>query len=318
MASLKDIRRRISSVKNTQQITKAMKLVAASRLRKAQQAAMAARPFAEKLETMTKDVVAEILLKASALGGEKLEKMLTDLHPLLNSGTPTASGPNGEIVKKIAVVVISSDRGLCGGYNSGISKFAIKTITELRAVSGQQVDLFYYGKKGFEFCSRRGFKGEPATDFWHGKFAPSKTDKVAQLFIEKFLSGEYHSIQVIFTQFKSVITQTPTIKEILPLVLNGDPSSAKASGDAGSAIYEPSREVVLAKLLPILVKTQFYRLFADSLASEFGSRMAAMDNATRNAGDMISRLTLEANRVRQAGITRELMEIVGGAEAIKG
>jgi len=317
VASLKDIRRRISSVKNTQQITKAMKLVAAARLRRAQQASMSARPFAEKLESISKRVVSEILAAAGAMDGEKLQKFMTGLHPLLSTGLNSAESGD-KATKKIAVIVISSDRGLCGAYNSNLSKFAVRTINEMRAASGQTVDVYYYGKKGFEFCSRRGIKGEYASDFWAGKFAPSKTYKVAQRFTEKFLKGEYQSIQVIYTQFKSVLTQTPTLKEILPLTVEAGGVEEKSPGTMGGFIYEPGREAVLANLLPSLVKIQFYRFFADSLASEFGSRMTAMDNATRNAGSMISRLTLEANRVRQAGITKELMEIVGGAEAIKG
>jgi len=313
--SLKDIRRRISSVKNTQQITKAMKLVAAARLRRAQQASSSAKPYSEKLEAIAQRVISEILSTAGTMDSEKLEKFLTELHPLLSTGNlKLEEGAK----RKVAVVVVSSDRGLCGAYNSNLSKFAIKTIAELKTDTSQEIHVFYYGKKGFESCSRRGVKGENVANFWAGKFAPSKTDKVAQLFTEKFLAGEFQSIQVIYTQFKSVMTQTPSIKQVLPLAVENIDSTSGLKSLGPEFLYEPSRVEVLAQLLPSLVKTQFYRFFADSLASEFGSRMTAMDNATRNAGSMISRLTLEANRVRQAAITKELMEIVSGAEAIKG
>lgn len=312
MPSLKDIRRRISSIKNTQQITKAMKLVAASRLRRAQMAIMSARPFAEKLESITDNIIAELALGAGVMDSDKKANFMSGLHPLLKPGTVEEGGRN-----KVAVIVISSDRGLCGAYNGAVSKFALKAVHELQANPANQVSTFFYGRKAYEFCSRRGIVGELTPNFWAGKFGPSKSDKVAARFTETFLKGEFNSIQVIFTQFKSIISQTPMMKQVLPLTLDtGKTLSQEPLGPP--FIYEPGKEGVLAELLPTLVKTQFYRLFADSLASEFGAKMTAMDNATRNAGTMISKFTLEANRVRQASITKELMEIVGGAEALKG
>ena len=332
MASLKDIRRRIGSVKNTQQITKAMKMVSASKLRRAQQAISSARPFAQKLEEITARILTEIEQGAASLDDVKRTQLLTSLHPLLMDGKLAVDENGNEKKQKVALVVVSSDRGLCGAYNSNAVKFATKTYKELSADGTVDVELYYVGRKAYEVMNRRGMKGEWVSDFWAGKFTTAKSDKLAKTLTDKFLSGKVNAVHVCYTQFRSAISQTVETKVLLPLKF-GPASATKAvtaSSVAGAAatspavieshpfLYEPNRETILASLLPSLVKTTLYRLFADSLASEYGSRMTSMDNASRNAGQMISKLTLEANRVRQAAITKELMEIVGGAEALKG
>ncbi len=316
MASLKDIRRRIGSVKNTQQITKAMKLVAASKLRRAQQAITSAKPFAEKLEEMTERILKDISEELGRLGDEKKQKALSSLHPLLQQNSPK----EGEQPAPMAFVVVASDRGLCGAYNSNILKFALK---EAKAVvdSGMPVKFFFIGKRASDAFTKRGFMGEFLSEVWTGKFTTAKADKVANLFTEKFLRGELSSVVVYYTQFKTVLSQIVSKQRLLPLDLENKKSThiqgKKPEWDK-KFIYEPGQKKLLASLLPGMVRTTTYKMLADSLASEYGARMTAMDNATRNAGQMISRLTLEANRVRQASITKELMEIVGGAEALKG
>ncbi len=321
MASLKDIRRRIGSVKNTQQITKAMKMVAASKLRRAQQAITSARPFTQKLESIVERVLAEVAQKVQGLDPLKLEQSLSALNPLLTNRSARAEQ------NKIALVVISSDRGLCGAYNSGVIRLGMKRYRELTADPRNKVSVLFAGKKAYEFFGRRGVKGEWFENFWNGKFTSSKASQFTAEIVQRFFDGTYDSVEVVFTEFRSAISQVAELKTILPMDLEKYISTSQSSAAAKSSekgdvvlpfIYEPEAKDILSHILPLLVHTQFYRVFADSLASEFGARMAAMDNATRNAGSMISRLTLEANRVRQASITKELMEIVGGAEALKG
>ena len=323
MASLKDIRRRISSVKNTQQITKAMKMVAAAKLRRAQTAIASAKPFAQKLETLAGRIISEIQ-KGSSLSADKRVEFLKGLHPLLAPPAPKSDVFGEGPKSKVALLVVSSDRGLCGAYNTNAVKFAFKRYNELIADTSVSVSLYFVGRKGYEFFKKRGLEGHWFSTFWSGKFTTSKSDKVARELTDHFLSGEFQSIEASFTEFRSAISQTASNKQILPLSLAA--AGISTQGDTQQAAteenlpfkYEPSREWVLSEVLPNLVRTQFYRIFADSLASEFGARMTSMDNASRNAGEMIGSLTLQANRVRQASITKELMEIVGGAEALKG
>jgi F-type H+-transporting ATPase subunit gamma len=316
VASLKDIRRRIGSVKNTQQITKAMKLVAASRLRRAQQAIASARPFAEKLEAMTGRVIDELQGGVGSADSTVRGDFLGELHPLLSS----AKAPEGARAK-IGLLIVSSDRGLCGAYNSSVSRFAARLYKEWsQQRPDKDIELYYVGRKAYEALVRKGMQGQLFADFWQGRLTPAKSDSIAKSMMEKFLSGELSEVHVIYTQFRSAISQTVSLAQVLPLKPEADSSPSSVGNDeqAWPFIYEPDRKAILSTLLPQLVRTQFYRMFADSVASEFGAKMTAMDNATRNAGDMISKLTLEANRVRQAAITKELMEIVSGAEAIKG
>jgi F-type H+-transporting ATPase subunit gamma len=317
MASLKDIRRRIGSVKSTQQITKAMKLVAASRLRRAQMAITGARPYAEKLEETTGRIVTEITSGYSNLEPAKKQALVKKLHPLLRSEAPAEVDVDGEQPKPhVALIVITSDRGLCGAYNTNAIKNGYRRYQELAATN--KVSLFFVGRRGYDFFRKRGLPGHYFEDFWQGSFSTRKSDVVADMFIEKFLAGEFDCVEACFTRFRSAIAQFVEHRQILPIALNVAEGSEDAAALATPFIYEPEKKKILGSLLPKQVRTQFYRVCADSLASEFGSRMTAMDNATRNASEMISKLTLQANRVRQASITNELMEIIGGAEAIKG
>ena len=317
MASLKDIRRRISSVKNTQQITKAMKVVAAAKLRRAQQAIAGARPYTEKLAELTSRIIDDLLASAPNLGDEQREAYMKTLHPLLSSPFHTEEGKK----PKAALVVVSSDRGLCGAYNANAIKASFRRYNELSET--HDVQLVFVGKRGYEWFNKRGFKGTWHQEFWAGKFTNKRSDELALDFMEKYLAGEFARVEAVYTQFRSAISQTVVAKQMLPLGISVPTGGAKAVATTEADyrmpyLYEPKREEILADLLPSLVKMDFYRIFADSLASQFGAQMTSMDNASRNAGSMISRLTLEANRVRQASITKELMEIVSGAEALKG
>ncbi len=324
MASLKDIRRRITSVKNTQQITRAMKMVAASKLRRAQEAINGARPFSEKVEELTKRVVADIAAAIPGADESKRAEQLIKLHPLLHKEetlSPEELALAGPEAKKtpVGLVIVTSDRGLCGAYNSAMIKYALRRYNELSADPTIELKLYFYGKKGMEAFRRKGILGHHDVEFWQGKLTRFKTDRVAKVLTEKFLSREIQRVEVCFTQFKSALQQTPTHKVVLPLEL---PSVNTAAAIDGAAVvlpfvYAPEKEVLLGELLPQQLSIQFYRIFADSLASELGARMTAMENATKNSGKMISGLTLEANRVRQAAITKDLMEIIGGAEALK-
>jgi F-type H+-transporting ATPase subunit gamma len=317
VASLKDIRRRIGSVKNTQQITKAMKMVAAAKLRRAQQAITSARPYAERLESITQRVIGEIQEAAPPMVDEqKYELFLRQLHPLLSSGSQVGDAfSESDGPQKVALLVVSSDRGLCGAYNSNALKFAWKRYSELKASS--DVSVFFIGKRGHDLFLKRGVRGTWFEDFWSGRFNVAKCNKVADELTGRFLNGEFSKVVLCYTRFKSVISQSAEDRVLLPLKIKTDDVVGK--GDSALPfVYEPEKKLILDQLLPSLVKTQVYRVLADSLASEFGARMTSMDNATKNAGEMISKLSLVANRVRQASITKELMEIVGGAEALKG
>jgi F-type H+-transporting ATPase subunit gamma len=310
VASLKDIRRRISSVKNTQQITKAMKMVAAAKLRRAQDMITNARPFAEKIEELSQRLIGELAQKTQGMTVEQAEKFLLGLHPLLRKNT--------ENPQKIALIVVSSDRGLCGAYNTNLIKFAVRHYQALTAENaGQAPELFFVGKKARDFFAKKGIEGTHYRDFWTGSFNRFKSAELSEFFVKSFIEGTYDRVEIVYTEFVSVLTQRQKARTLLPLTLPEQSQNADAAPEASPFIYKPGQKELLEKLLPAQVQTQFFRSFADSLASELGSRMTSMDNATRNAKEMIQNLTLEANRVRQASITRELIEIVSGAEALK-
>jgi F-type H+-transporting ATPase subunit gamma len=286
MASLKAIRTRIASVKSTQKITRAMKLVSAARLRRAQDAIVAARPYANALAT----AVAEIASRA----GE-------DAHPLMFARKPS----------KVALIAVTSDRGLAGGFNAVIFRRVARFQVEN---PGLEVALIIVGKKGRDFFRRRkiAIRGELAGAT--GDTAAARAKELAHLAVQTFEEG-FDAVHLIYNEFKSAIVQRVVVDQILPV-----PPPANA-GEAGSQIdflYEPDREELLSALIPQFIESQIYRALLESVASEFGARMTAMDNATTNARDMIASYTLQYNRARQAAITKELMEIVGGAEALKG
>lgn len=288
MPNLKALKNRITSVKNTRKITKAMQMVAAAKLRRAQEAAEAARPYAERMTAVMAGLAAGMDGSASA--------------PRLLSGT-------GKDQVHL-LVVMTAERGLCGGFNSTIARLARARAQELLA-AGKTVKILTVGKKGREQMRRdygQYFVGH--VDLSEVKrVGYSNAQSIARDVLARFDAGEFDVATIFYNRFQSVISQIPTAQQIIP---------AKFEGEAPSALYdyEPSEEAVLADLLPRGVATQIFTALLENGASEQGARMSAMDNATRNAGDMINKLTIQYNRSRQAAITNELIEIISGAEAL--
>ena len=289
MPSLKDLKNRIGSVTSTRKITKAMQMVAAAKLRRAQDAAEAARPYAERMNAVMGGL-------ASGLAG-------SDSAPRLLAGTG-----NDQVH---LLVVMTAERGLCGGFNSTIVRLARQRIAELTA-QGKTVKIMTVGKKGREQLKRDHAKLFVAhVDLSEVKrIGYDNAQSIARDLIQRFDAGEFDVATIFFNRFQSVIAQVPTAQQVIPAVFE-DGGEASALYD-----YEPSEEEILADLLPRGVATQLFTALLENAASEQGARMTAMDNATRNAGDMIERLTIEYNRTRQAAITKELIEIISGAEAL--
>lgn len=292
MASLKDLKNRIKSVKNTQKITKAMKMVAAAKLRRAKDAAEAARPYAERMETMLSS------LAAGVAGQENL--------PLLMAGT---GKDNTHLI-----IVATSDRGLCGGFNSSIVRATKRKIAQLKA-EGKEVKLYFVGRKGFEQLQAEHGKRAigRVSDVGKKKLQYSEAEKIAADVVAKFEAGEFDVCTIVYNTFHSAISQEVTFQQLIPLPVK---EQAQVTTVATPYEYEPEEEVIIATLLPRNLGVQVYRALLENAASEQGARMTAMDNATRNAGDMIKRLNLVYNRTRQAAITKELIEIISGAEAV--
>ncbi len=284
---LRDIRKRIRSVKNTRQITKAMKMVSAAKLRKAQDNVIAARPYANTLDAVMSQLIAR------SEPGEVT-------HPLLTRRE----------VKKIEFVVVSSDRGLAGGFNSNITRRALKFLAENK---GAEISITTIGRKANEFLRGRGYTIRKDWPGLLGKLNYGAAQTVATEVTNRFLSGEVDAVFFLFNEFVSAISQVPNLSQLLPF----EPKATDSKPGAEYA-YEPNPQAVLEKLVPQAVNVKVYRGLLESFAAEHAARMAAMENATKNAGDMIGTLTLFYNRTRQALITKELMEIVSGAEALKG
>ncbi len=290
MASLDDLKKRIASVKSTQKITKAMKMVAAAKLRRAQENAEKGRPYSEKMNNVILNLSNGISDKENA--------------PKLLSGT-------GE-EKTHLCVVMTSDRGLCGGFNSNIIKKAksyfVKILDE-----GKELKIITVGSKGNDQLKRvYGDKIIENISFKESKNANYfDADKVGKMVIEKFEAGEFDVCTIFYNQFKNVITQIPQAQQIIPLNNEGEENSSEESYE-----FEPDEDEILSNLLPKNISTQIFKAMLENSASEQGSRMSAMDNATRNAGEMVDKLTIEYNRSRQAAITKELIEIISGAESL--
>lgn len=298
MANLKDIRKRIASVKSTQQITQAMKMVAVSKLRRAQDAITQARPYADRLEMLLGDL-------AGSGGGDD-----APAHPLLQ---------RRERVRVAEVLVLNSDRGLCGGFNSNIQRRAMRFVHEHER-DFDEIRISTIGRKGNEFFKRRrGFTAGTFHDGLLNDVCYPRAHSLAEDLSARFLSGELDAVYLLYNRFHSVISQEVTLLQLLPI----EPPAKDSLGESGEVapgvdyLFEPSQDQVLTRLIPAYLTTQVWRALLESVASEHGARMSAMDSATRNAGEMIDRLTLIANRTRQAAITKELMEIVSGAEALK-
>ena len=290
MASLKDIKKRISTVKNTQQITKAMKMVSAAKLRRAQDAVVAARPYADKML----DVLSSLVLREDA-----------DSHPLL------AERGKG----KALVVLVTGDRGLCGGFNTNIAKAAERFIRQNQP-GFESYELMIIGRKGNDYLKRRA--GMVISRVHEhlvgtGQVTYPVGALLGQEVIELYRSGEYDSIFLIYNAFQSAMTQVQTVTKLLPIV----PKDVAEGTQVTDYIYEPDARTVLDQILPKHIEVQIFRALLESAASEHGARMTAMDSASKNAAEMIGKLTLQYNRARQAAITKELMEIISGAESIK-
>src|SRR5690349_15134933 len=288
--NLKIIRKRIASVKNTQKITRAMKLVAAARLGRAQENITRMRPYA--LSTL------KLLSSLAARVGDDEE-----LHPLLARREE----------KNILLIVLTSDRGLAGSFNASVSKAAFKFYQEQTA-KGANVTVGAIGRKGRDFLRRRGAPSKHAFSNIYEGLNYDKANEIGQVVTSEYASHDLDACYLIYNEFKSAITQKVVIEKLLPI----EPMKVAENETAIDYIYEPDKRTILEALLPLYVNVEIYRALLESVASEHGARMTAMDNATRNAKDMIARLTLQANRARQAAITTELMEIIGGAEALKG
>ena len=293
MATLKTIRKRIVSVRNTQKITKAMKMVAAAKLRRAQTAGVSARPYTEGLRQIVETVAAK---------GDSV-------HPLLEATEKPA---------KASFLIFTSNRGLCGGFNSNLLR---KIETHLQTLSGkyETVDIRVIGKKGRDFYrARRREPSEVLLDF-ADRFSFSDAEAQAKGMIDGFLAGTFDEIFIVYNQFRSALSQVVAIEKVLPFSVTSKETLSAAGGAKNliDFIYEPGKKEILDLLIPKCIATQLFKAHLESVASELGARMTAMENATNNARDMMGLLTLQYNRVRQAAITRELMDIVNGAEAIK-
>lgn len=291
MPSLKAIRKRIGSVKNTRKITRAMKLVAAAKLRRAQDAIIAARPYAAALS----NVVSEL----SAVAG-------ADAHPLFEQRDG----------KRVLVVVFTSDRGLAGAFNTNIIKRTEALIRE--ELVGCEIGLRLIGKKANQYFSRRNANIVSFDGAATGPTALQVAGDTAHRIIDDFQAGRVDRVLVVYNEFKSAISQATVVKQVLPVVAEKVAGAAEPAGVGKDYDYEPSKEELLTRLVPLYVQIGLYRAALESIAGEFGARMSAMESATKNAGEMISKLTLQYNRARQAAITKELLEIIGGAEALKG
>jgi len=286
MSGLRDIKRRITSVKNTQQITKAMKMVAASRLRRSQESIIAARPYSNKMN----DVLASLALHARRTA-----------HPLLEKRA---------VIKNSGLLVVASDRGLCGGFNSNLIREA-RNFIEFH--DSENLELVVVGRKAFDYFRRRPTR---VINSYVDIFSPLELKtarQIAQEITDLYTKGVLDEVYMVYNEFKSVMSQTPTIVKLLPIEPFGEEVK-----HAVEYIYEPDSSNTLNVLLPRHIEIQIFRALLESQASEFGARMTAMDTATNNAGDLINKLTLIYNRARQASITKEILEISGGAEALKG
>ncbi len=291
MATLKEIRKRVSSVQNIQQITKAMKMVSAARLRRAQESALAARPYAEKLEAVLQNLAAQ---------GDELE------HPFLTERAE----------RNITLIVITSDRGLCGGFNSSLIREAESF---RRKHTDQKVNLILVGRRGYDYFKRRDVTIAEEHVNLYGRLSSDLAHDIGRRVGAQFIAGETDSFYVLYAKFRSALVQIPTIDKILPIASTRQTQETEETEGRASLdyLYEPTPETLLASLLERYIDMLIYRAMLESVASEHGARMTAMDNATSNAVDMIDRLTLAMNRARQAGITRELLEIVATGESLR-
>lgn len=293
MASLKEVRARIASINSTQQITKAMKMVAAAKLRRAQDNITQLRPYAQKLRQMLGTV--------SAGAEVASESLFKQERP----------------VQRALLIVVTSDRGLCGAFNTNAVKGALALIEEKYAAQARSgnVDIMAIGKKGGEAFSRRGFKVNTAHIDIFSSLNFAAVREAAQEAMDGFVAGRYDVVEVIYNEFRNAAVQIVRTEQMLPIVAAKAPAGSVPAA-ATNYIFEPSEEEIVTELIPKTIKIQLYKAVLDSNASEHGARMTAMDKATENAGELLKELRLVYNRTRQAAITTEILEIVGGAEAL--
>ncbi len=307
MATLRDLRKRIKAIKNTQKITKAMKMVAAAKLRKIQDRMLNFRPYARRIREVVSDLSTQV------------ER---DLHPIL------LVRPR----KRVELLVITSDKGLCGAFNANILKFALRQANEL-AKAGFEIIISTVGKKAFDFFSRRNYSIRSSWTGLSGKVSYESAKDIAKDLIDAYTDEKFDEVRIIFNEFKSLISQRLVCFKVLPLEKLEEETCPEASvtdksekihepipqplQSEGLFIYEPSIEVVFERLLPRYVEIQIFRALLESSAAEEAARMTAMENATKNCDELVQKVTLIANKVRQEGITKELMDIVGGVEALK-
>ncbi|MBW2731968.1 MAG: ATP synthase F1 subunit gamma [Deltaproteobacteria bacterium] len=288
MPSLKDIRRRITSVKNTQKITRAMKLVAAAKLRRAQANILQARPYAQELHEM----IAELALRTEA-----------DDHPLLEVREP----------QRVMIVILTSDRGLCGAFNTNVLRRAQAYLADNKDAH-DEIQLSVVGRKGREYLEYRDIEIKQYFAGLDVGNALERSKEISAKVTEGFLGEDLDKVYLLYNEFKSAMSQKITIEQLLPIV----PAEGSKIQAAVDFEYEPTKEQILDQILPMYLQVEIYRASLESTASEYGARMTAMENATSSANDMIDSLTLEYNKARQTAITKELLEIVSGAEALKG
>ena len=295
MPSLKNIRTQIASKKSTQKITRAMKLVAASRLRRAQDAIVAARPYANALG----EAIAEVALRAGP-----------ESHPLLDRRSP----------ERITLVLLTSDRGLAGGFNANVFRVTQRFINERKQATppAREIGLEIVGKKGRDYYRRRKQSITRETPAPTAETATQIAREMAQIVSHEFRESRTDAVFLVYNEFKSAVQQRVVVEPLLPVSTELAGGEKAVAAGALDFLYEPSKAKLLDALLPLYLESQIYRGLLESIASELGARMTAMDSATNNAKEMIANLTLQYNRARQAAITKELMEIVSGAEALKG
>jgi F-type H+-transporting ATPase subunit gamma len=304
MPSLLDIRRRIRAVKSTQQITKAMKMISASKLRRAQDRVMGARPFAQQMARVLNSLA---------------DRVDPSTHPLLAEPEPRAGS-------RTLLIVVTADKGLCGGFNTNIIKAAGGFIaaTTGSGAPGSEVVLGLVGRKGRDFFRRRGFEVRIEEIGIFQKVRYADAQRIAHAAIDEFTSGRAQKVLIVYNEFKSVMQQRVVVERLLPITAIDEGGASSAGGSTGSALqtegdvdylYEPGPQKIFEDLLPRHIEIQIYRALLESTAAEHAARMTAMDAATKNSGEIIDSLTLYMNKVRQAAITREIIEVVSGAQS---
>ena len=286
MATLKAIRKRIGSIRNTQQITKAMKMVAAAKLRRAQEAVLRARPYAEKMATLLRNLSGRVSAEA---------------HPLLMA----------QEEKRVDLVILTADRGLCGGYNANIIRAGEKFMRGRTPEQG--TNLILVGRKGVDYFRRRRIEAVERYQQIASIATEQLAGELAEKAIARFLKQETDGVYILYSHFRSALSQVPTLEKLIPVAR----AAEESEGQPAEYLFEPSLEQLLSSLLPKVVEVGIFRALLEAAASEQGARMTAMDSATTNAADIMSRLTLQMNRARQAAITKELLEVVSTAEALK-